>query len=492
MANSKLGKALCAKELVDSLAAVDSASADAAAKGKRLSARERINAFFDASTFVEIGAYVKRACVCGDASNSDEFEGVICGYGSIDGRLVFAYAQDIDRKKGAVDERHAKKIEALYSLAVKQGAPVVAMLDSAGAAIEEGVSALAAYAKIMKSVSDASGIIPQIAYVPGVCAGTMAVIAGMYDVVVSLKDKSALYVSSPFLTDKNIGTSEYTSQNGITALEGEDELSALAKIKRLINLLPSNNCEGTVLCETSELNVAFDENALANTNACISALSDRCDYLELYENYAPEIKVALAPVGGVVCGIVANNGKLNAKAAKKAAKLISLCDSFAIPVVTLVNCEGIEVSGESEEAPASAELAKLAHAYASSSCAKVTVVVGEAYGAGFTLMGSRELGADIAFALDCAKIAPLSAKTGVAFLWNDKIADSDKYAKAAREELENEWNVTVSAPSNAACCGAVDDIIPACELKQRICAALQMLGAKALDTPTRRHLTMPL
>jgi acetyl-CoA carboxylase carboxyltransferase component len=492
MANSTNGKALKAEELVASLAAVDNSSAAKAAAENRLSARQRITAFFDAATFVELGAYVKRAAVCGDASDSDEFEGVICGYGSLDGRLVFAYAQDIDRRKGAFDERQAKKIESLYAMAVKQGAPVVAMLDSAGAAIDEGVMALTAYARVMKCVSDASGIIPQIAYVPGVCAGSMAVISGMYDITVSLKDKSALYVSSPYLTDKKVGTSAFTAENGITALVCDDENSAFASIRRLVNMLPSNNCEGTVLCEGADLNSAFDSASLSDPSATLASLADNSDYVELYELYAPEIKIALAPVGGMVSGIVLNCGKLNANAAKKAAKFISFCDSFGIPVVTLVNCAGIELSSESEEAPAAAELAKLAHAYASSANAKVTVVVGEAYGAGFTLMGSKELGADVAFALDSAKISVLPPETGVAFLWNGKIAESDKDAKSARKELENEWNITVSAPCNAAGCGAIDDIISAVELKQRICAALQMLGAKATDTPTRRHLTMPL
>lgn len=492
MANSTNGKALTAEELSASLAAVDNASAEKATAEKRLSARQRITSFFDDATFVELGAYVKRAAVCGDASNSDEFEGVICGYGSLDGRLVFAYAQDVDRRKGAFDEQQARKIESLYNLAVKQGAPVVAMLDSAGASVNDGVSVLSAYAKVMKCVSDASGIIPQIAYVPGVCAGSMAVIAGMYDITVSLKDKSAFYVSSPCTTDKKVGTSEFTAANGISAIVSDDETSALADIKHLVNMLPSNNCEGTVICEGAELNAEFDVASVGDASAMLAAFADNGDFVELYRLYAPEVKVALAPVGGMISGLIINNGKLTANAAKKTAKFISLCDSFGIPVVTLVDCAGVENSNANEATPAVAEFAKLAHAYASSACAKITAVVGEAYGAGFTLMGSRELGADVVFALDSAKIGVLSPETGVAFLWNDRIADSDKDAKTARAELEKEWTTMLSAPSNAACSGAVDDIISAAELKMRVCAALQMLSCKATENPVRRHVTMPL
>lgn len=485
MANTTNSKALSAEELRSSLAACDAASA-AKAKGEgRWSARERICAFFDESTFVEIGAYVTRGT---DA----DWEGVICGYGSLDGRLVFAYAQDADRKKGAMDARQGEKIARLYALAVKNGAPVVAMLDSNGADVKEGVPALAAYGKVMKCVSDASGVIPQIAYVPGVCTGTLAVLCEMYDIVLTQKDKSALYVSSPALTDAAVGTSVFTAANGTSALVCENEADALAKLRRLLNLLPSNNCEGNVVCESAEMNAAFEESALQDASAALAALCDGGDVTELYAGYAPEVKVALGPVGGTVSGIVVNNGKLTACAARKIARFVSFCDSFGIPVVTLVNCGGVQISGEAEEAAAAADFAKLAQAYASSTNAKVTVVIGEAYGAGYTLMGSKALGADVVFALDSAKIAPLSPETGVAFLWNNRIADSEKTSAEARADLENEWKATIASPVSAANCGEIDDIIAVAETKQRVCAALQMLANKADGVPSRRHISMPL
>ncbi len=440
----------------------------------------KINALFDAGTFVELGSYVRRN------GNPDEYEGVVCGYGAIDGKLVFAFSQDSDRMKGAFDEIHAKKIEKLYEMAVKNGAPVVAMLDSAGALIYDGAAALSGYGRVMKCVSDASGIIPQIAIVNGVCAGMSATIAAMFDLVITAGDKAQLYVNPPFVLGKENGTAAHAAATGIAALVAENEDAANEKVRELIALIPSNNAEGTTL-EVNEDDLNRTVSAEGSAEEIIAEIADCNKFVKLYAEYAPEMIVGMASFGGIGAGVVFATDKITVGGARKAAKFVSMCDSFNIPVITLVDCEGVACDNESENAPLASELAKLAFAYTSSKNSKVTVVVGKAYGAAYTLMGSKSVGADIAFALENACISILPPEAAVAFAWNDKIT-----ADKTREDLENEWKEKCASPVDAAEKGEIDDIIDNAELRQRICAALGMMFSKTDVAPTRRHANMPL
>ena len=468
----------------------DADSVKAAAAAKTFSARQLIASVLDEGTFAEIGAYVKRA------PDSEEFEGVICGYGAIDSRLVFVFAQDFYRMKGAFDENQAKKICALYDLAIKNGAPVVGIFNSAGAVISEGVDALGAYGKVMNAVAKASGIIPQIAYIDGICAGSAAVIASMFDITVSVKDKSSVYVNPPTLLKGNTGTSSYASANGLVSKVYKNESEALGGIRALVNYLPQNNMEGTVTeMMTDDLNrlveVSFVANGDYDVKNVIAAIADNGSSFELSEDYAPEAVCALASVGGSVAGIVANQpkengGRLTPFGARKIAKFVSLCDSFAIPVITLVDSEGFAVGDEYENMPFAAELSKLAYAYSGATTAKITVVLGNAFGGAFTLMGSKSIGADVAIALDSAKISIMSPRSAVAFLCNERVA------KKTREEVETNWAAENAAPIMAAVHGEIDDIIASTELRQRICAALSMLASKCAYSPDRKHPNMPL
>lgn len=436
---------------------------------------DRMNALFDAGTFVEIGSFVRRS------GKSEEFEGVVCGYGAIDGKLVFAFAQDSDRMKGAFDEIHARKIENLYKMAMANGAPVIAMLDSAGALIYEGSAVLSGYGRMMKCVSEASGVIPQIAIVSGVCAGMLATTAAMYDFVITVKDKTQLYVN---VTGEK-ADAEMAAVKGMAALVAENENDAVLKAKELIMLLPANNAEGAVLeVNEDDLNRQVSVKGLA-ADALLSTLADCGRFTELYAAYDTAMKVGFAAFGGITAGVVFADGNITAKGARKAAKFISLCDSLGIPLLTLVDSEG--VAEEKGEEAFAAELAKLAFAYTSSKNAKVTVVLGKAYGAAYTLMGSKSVGADIAFALEKSEISVLSPKASVAFAWNDKIT-----AEKSREDLENEWKEKCASPVFAAEMGEIDDVIEDAELRQRICAALGMLFAKAQKAPERRHINLPL
>ena len=476
-----------AEKLKGMLKDIDMASENGSKNG--FTARSRITALFDAGTFVETGAYVCRA------NKEDEFEGVICGYGAIEGRLAFAFSQDMGRMKGAFDEGHAKKIANVYEAAIKNGAPVIGIFDSCGAVIYDGVSALAGYGKVMKCVSDASGVIPQIAVVPGICAGSAATISSMFDVTVTVKDSTQLYVNSLFADDGD------PVACGMTAHETENEAEAYAFARRLASLLPSNNAEGIVEIEIGDdINRRADiSGVLANENYnvhdILDLIGDGCMFTELYNGFAPEMVTGFSAFGGIVTGIVASNpaeknGALTIEAARKAAKFLSFCDSFGIPVLTLVDCIGLDASAQAEKAPYSAELARLAMAYASSENSKVTVVLGRAYGQAYTLLGSKSVGADMALALDNAAISVLPPKSAVAFVWNDRVSGPD--TKESREELERQWTEICSSPVEAAQKGEIDDVIEASELRARVCSALSMLASKSELYPDRRHIGLPL
>ena len=442
--------------------------------------KERIESLFDAGTFVELGAYTKRT------QSEDEYESVVCGYGAVSGKLVFAFAQDSGRTKGAFGERHAKKIAGMYDLAIKNGAPVVGMFDSAGAVVYDGAAALAAYGRFMKCISNASGIIPQIALVNGVCSGSSAVAASMFDFAVTIKDKSKLYVNSPFV----VGEAFDASATGLSAAECDSEAAAYAFVRELVAALPQNNAEGVVSAEAfDDINRAVSFDAGTSAAELVAQIADNGKYVRVYEKYAKNLFAGFASFGGVTAAVVASDaeGTLDISAARVAAKMLSFCDSFGIPVVTLVDSCGLDASADAEGAAYASELSRLAMAYTSSECAKVTVVIGKAYGAAFTLLGSKAVGADLAYALPEACISVLSPEAYVAFVWNDKVG-----AEKSRAEVEAEWREKCASAQDAADCGEIDDVIEASDLRKRICAALFMLAYKAEGTPSRKHTVMPL
>ncbi len=444
---------------------------------------EKLIALFDSGTFVETGAFMKRA--------DGGLTGVVCGYGAIGGKLVYAFSQDSDRKKGAFDALQAEKIAMLYAMAIKNGAPVVGMFDSAGAVVCDGASALSAYGKLLRVVSDASGVIPQIAVITGICAGMAATVASMFDLMVTVKDQSRLFVNAPFVVGHEVGSADATAANGLSALVAENENEAFEAVKKLVAWLPANNADGVVIEEINDdINRVLPE--VPTGKALLEAIADAGEVLEIGAAYAPEMLTGLLRLGGVTCGAVANNSEVNggvitADGAKKAAKLISFCDSLSIPVITLVNSVGVESSAAAENAPLAAQLGKLAMAYASADTAKITAVCGKVYGAAFTLMGSKALGADMVYALPESVISTMDPASAVAFLWNDRITE-----ETTRAELEAKWAAEEASPVRAAADGSVDDVIAPAELRQRLCAAVYMLMMKNDGTPARKHCNLPL
>jgi len=466
-----------------------------------LSARNRIISLLDARTFVETCAYMKRCA--SEFDTADSFEGIITGYGAIDGRLVFVFAQDFARSKGAVSEAQAKKIASLYKLATENGAPVIGIFDSAGAFVYDGVKVMAGYGSLISCVSAASGVIPQIALVCGPCAGISSVIAGMFDFTIISESKGSMYVNSPFILGDKTGGADYAKKTGIASLSGKNDAECIALAHQLINYLPMNNFEGTVReIASDQINRLIDISPVMSAEgydmaALVSAIADSSKYFELYSGYAPEMTVGFVSLGGCVAGVCANQpkekgGVLSANAARKSSRFVSFCDCFKIPVITIVDSCGLDVSIEAEAAPYAAELAKLAGVYASAQTPTITLVAGRAYGAVYTVMGSKSLGADMAFALDTAKIGVMPADSAVAFLWNDKIGQQSKDGEYTRESLEKEWDSSFGSAVHAACAGEIDFIIEGAEVRQRLAAAVEMLSEKSKINPVKRHNNMPL
>ena len=429
--------------------------------------KEKIASLFDAGSFVEIGAYIKRSC------DSEAYDGVICGYGSVSGKLCFAFVQDSDRTRGAFGEAGARKIEMLYDAAIKNGAPIVGVFDSAGAVVLDGSAALSAYGRFISCVSKASGIVPQIALYDGLCTGMALTVANMFDISVKVEDKAELYLTAT-AKDKDM----------LCAIEAKDEAEAFAAVRNLVEILPQNNKDDASVMSGDDAARTVTVSGLTG-KALVEALSDNGVFTEIYAKESG-IVTGFAFFGGTLCGVVASNkecdsGKLGFLGAKKATDLISFCDRFGISILTLVDSEGLA------DCACPKCMARLASVYANATVAKVTAVVGKAYGAGFTLMGSKSLGADLEIALEGAVISVMSPESAVAFLMNDAIT-----ADKSRADIEKEWCEKYASATLAAEKGDIDDIVDEETLRARICSAFYMLSSKADGMPERKYARTPL
>ena len=423
-------------------------------------ARAALVSLFDEGTFVETGAYTKRAY--NDyvtEGKSDEFEGVITGYGAVNGTLVFAFAQDAERMKGAVDAAHAEKICRLYQLALSKSAPVVGIFDSCGADVFEGIGSLAAYGRLLRTVTTAAESIPQYAYIIGNCTGMMAGIASAFDFVIK-SDDAVMYVTSPALGGKEVA--------GDKVHFSADKDTCAAYLRSLISYLDADDDPSSC---TDDLNRRLGNITFAgNGRSAVATIADNGTFIEVYEKYGAGVVTAFATIGGIRCGIIASdyqtdNGRITEDNAKKMTDFITLCDAFGLCVVHLVDTDGVCACVTPET------VMNLSVAYAQLSVPTVSVVIGHAIGAGYVLMGSKSLGCDIAYALENAEIGVLTAPTGVAFAWNDEVT-----TETTREELEAAWRESVSSPVAAASKGDIDDIISMTELRARIASALLMLS----------------
>ncbi len=482
------------------------------AKGK-LTARERIELFLDPESFEEWDMFKEHRCTdFGMEKQSLPGDGVVTGYGTVNGRLVFVFSQDFTVLGGSLSETHAEKICKIMDQAMKVGAPVIGLNDSGGARIQEGVAALGGYADVFQRNVMASGVVPQISMIMGPCAGGAVYSPSMTDFIFMVKDSSYMFVTGPdvvkTVTHEEVTAEElggavtHTSKSGVADLAFENDVEALLMLRRLINFLPSNNKEKPpvqpTLDSADRLDFSLDTLVPANPNQpydmkeLIIKTVDDCDFFEIQPDYAKNIIVGFGRMEGRTVGIVANQplvlaGCLDIKSSIKAARFVRFCDAFNIPVVTFVDVPGFMPGTSQEYGGIIKHGAKLLYAYAECTVPKVTVITRKAYGGAYDVMSSKHLRGDVNFAWPSAEIAVMGPKGAVEIIFREEKNDPAKLA-----EREAGYKAKFANPFVAGARGFIDDVIMPNETRKRICRSLAMLKDKDITNPWRKHGNIPL
>ena len=462
-------------------------------KAGKLLARERIAQLLDAASFVEL-----------DSLNADA--GVVTGYGLVNGSPVYVYAQDFTVKGGSVGEAHARKVLKVLDLAEKTGSPVVALLDTAGARLDEGVDAMNAYAQIAGKISALSGVVPQIAVVMGQCGGIACALAGMCDFVVMSKNGS-LFVNGPLVVSAAAGKtidmetlagSEASMRSGMAQIITDTDENALAQTRKLLGLLPVNNLDDAIVPATDDINRELDEmnfiDKVEDVHTLLNRVADQGDVVELGADFAGSMVTAFGRIGGTTVGFIANQGskdggRLSVYGCKKAARFAAFCDSFSIPVVSFVDCAGMKIT-TAPQGELSRAGAQLMFAMSELSSARISVIVGNAIGMGYAAMASK-VAADVVYAWPGAVISTVTPAIAVQLTRADDLKGAENpFAK--RAELEQEYMDSVADGIHAAQKGYVDDVIEPAQTRKMIAAALEMLSGKRENKPAKKHGNMPL
>ena len=470
-------------------------------------ASQRIASLLDENSFVEIGALVTaRATDFNLKQTETPSDGVVTGYGVIDDNLVYVYSQDASVLGGSVGEMHAKKIAKLYDLAMKTGAPVIGLIDSAGLRLQEATDALNAFGEVYMKQTLASGVIPQITAIFGNCGGGLALVPTLTDFTFMESKKAKLFVNAPNALDGNeiskcdTSSADFQSEKvGIVDAVAE-EAEIFAEIRELINMLPSNNedTDSYVECADDLNRVCADLAACAGDTAlALAQIADDNYFFETKRHYAKEMVTGFIKLNGVTVGCVANRTEvyneegevaekfepvLTVRGARKAADFVNFCDAFEIPVLTLTNVKGFEATTCAEKNIAR-EVAHLTYAFANATVPKVNVVIGKAYGSAYVTMNSKAIGADMVFAWDSAEIGTMDAKLAAKIICNGQGAD--KIDECAKEYAALQNNVVSAAKR-----GYVDSIIAAEDTRKYVIGAFEMLFTKREDRPAKKHGTV--
>lgn len=465
-----------------------------------LSASDRISMLLDDSSFVEIGAYVTARNTDFNIQDKDTpKDGVITGYGVIDGNLVYVYSQDAKVLGGSIGEMHAKKIANLYDMAMKMGAPVIGLIDCAGLRLQEATDALNAFGEVFMKQTLALGVIPQITAIFGTCGGGAALIPNLTDVTFMTKEGAKLFVNSPNALDENraekldTAAADYVAENTANVDAVYDtEAELLGAVRTMVGLLPSNNEDDgdCAVCEDDVNRIIPDLATKAgDVKAVIADITDDEFVFELKKDFADDVVTAFIRLNGETVGVVGNQKDVMTTAgAYKAEDFVKLCDSFNIPVVTLVNIKGFAATVK-EEKTISKAVAKLTYAYANATVPKVTVMLDKAYGTAYTVMCSKAIGADVVFAWPKSVIGTMDPEMAVKIMYEDEIAAAgDKLAYI--KEKKAEYTDALSGAVSAARRGYVDDIIEPDATRKRVIAALDMLFSKSEDRPFKKHGTI--
>ena len=469
-------------------------------------AGQRIASLLDENSFVEIGARITaRATDFNLKQTETPSDGVITGYGVIDGNLVYVYSQDASVLGGSMGEMHAKKIANLYDLAMKTGAPVIGLIDSAGLRLQEATDALNAFGEVYLKQTMASGVIPQITAIFGTCGGGLALIPTLTDFTFMEGKKAKLFVNSPNAVEGNeiskcdSSSAKFQSENaGIVDVVAE-EAEIFAQIRELINLLPANNEDDQSYVEcTDDLNRASDiAGCVGDTGIALSLIADDHYFFETKRDYAKEMVTGFIRLNGATVGVVANRSEiygedgevgekfdsvLTVKGCRKAASFVKFCDAFEIPVLTLTNVKGYSATMCAEKNIAR-EAAALTYAFANATVPKVNVVIGKAFGSAYVTMNSKSIGADMVFAWDTAQIGMMDAKLAAKIICNGQ--GSEKIDACAKEYEELQNNVESAAKR-----GYVDTIIKAEDTRKYVIGAFEMLFTKRENRPAKKHGTV--
>ncbi len=486
------------------------------AKGK-LTARERIDLLIDAGTFVEIDQFVTHRSSSFGLENERYYgDGVVTGYGRIGGRLVFVFSQDFTVFGGSLSETHGDKICKVMDLALKNGAPIIGLNDSGGARIQEGVVSLGAYAEIFQRNVMASGVIPQISAVMGPCAGGAVYSPAMTDFTFMVQGTSFMFVTGPdvvkTVTHEVVdfeglgGAGVHSSTSGVAHFAAEDEAQCIDQVRRLMGFLPSNNLDDAPLRVTDDPADRMDDalNSIVpdqptrsyNMHSVIRSVVDDGDFLEVHEQFAQNIIVGFAHLGGRSVGIVAQQptvlaGVLDINASVKAARFVRFCDAFNVPLVTFVDVPGFLPGVAQEHGGIIRQGAKLLYAYCEATVPKLTVITRKAYGGAYDVMSSKHIRGDINLAWPTAEIAVMGIEGAVNIVFRSELSSSSE-PETLRAQLERDYRQNLANPYVAAARGYVDDVIEPRETRPRLINALQMLQNKRDTNPPKKHGNIPL
>ena len=465
------------------------------AQGK-LTARERVLKLVDEGSFVETDVLVSR---------KEDYAGVVTGYGTVQDRPVYLFAQDFTVHGGAMGVQQAKKILKVLDLAQKTGVPVIALCDSAGVRLDEGAEAMNAYAQVYAKMARMSGVCPMIALVLGPCVGGAALISQLCDVSIMAEKVGKLMVYGPQVmsaisgktyTDETAGGAAAMAAQGGVALTAETEDAAIALAQQVLDLLPGCNAEDAPIVDTDDMNRLLPSVDAADSDALLGAMADAGQFVELYKDWGKEIRVALCRIGGRSVGVVASNaaendGMLTPAAASKAARFIRLCDCYSLPVVSLINSKGVAVPDVKAQSWTMISVAQLLYAYAEATCPKVSVVVGNAIGQSYISMAGKG-SADMTYAWPGAVISAVTPEAAVQVLYTKELKEGKEPALETRTKLEKQFAEDVADGIAAAQAGMIDDVCDPAETRKLVIAALEMLSSKRESNPPKKHGNLPL
>ncbi len=482
------------------------------ARGK-LTARERVELLLDEGSFEEFDMFVTHRCTdFGMEQQKPAGDGVVTGWGTINGRLVYLFSQDFTVFGGSLSETHAQKICKIMDMAIQNGAPVIGINDSGGARIQEGVASLAGYAEVFQRNIEASGVIPQISVIMGPCAGGAVYSPAMTDFIFMVKDTSYMFVTGPdvvktvtneIVTAEELGgASTHTRKSSVADAAFENDVEALAEVRRLVDLLPANNREKPPVRpffdDPERIEASLDTLVPANANTpydmkeLILKLGDEADFYEIQENFAKNIIIGFIRIEGRTVGVVANQpmvlaGCLDIDSSRKAARFVRFCDAFEIPILTLVDVPGFLPGTSQEYGGVIKHGAKLLFAYGEATVPMVTLITRKAYGGAYDVMASKHLRSDFNYAWPTAQIAVMGAKGATEIIHRADLKDPEKIARHAAD-----YEARFANPFVAAERGFIDEVIQPRMSRKRIARAFASLRNKKVRTPWKKHDNIPL